>query len=249
MGIKLGVIAALPFEAACFTNNKINPGSYQTISQNLIVYYAGMGPENAKQAAQSLIELDVNALVSWGVAGALDSTLNSGDIVLPAEVIDGNGGGNDSDNVTHIPVHQPWHTALRNKLQQQRLHADGAIISTQDVQHDSHTKSQLRNKTQAIAIDMESAAIAKVALKADKPFVIIRSIFDTLSMTIPQSSTDATDQYGLVSMPKLMAGLLRHPSELLQYPNLVSSFTRAKKSLHHVVEQCGNDLCFTEAVT
>ena len=249
MSIKLGVIAALPFEAACFTNNKIDPGSHQTISQNLIVYYAGMGPENATQAAQSLIDLNVDALVSWGVAGALDSTLNCGDIVLPLEVIDDTGGGNDSDNVNHIPVHQPWHTALSNKLQLQGLHADGAIISSQAVQHAPHTKSKLRNKTQAIAIDMESAAIAKVALKADKPFIIVRSIFDTLSMTIPQSSTNATDQYGQVSIPKLMAGLLRHPSELLQYPNLVSSFGRAKKSLQQVVKICGNELCFSEDVT
>lgn len=240
LSFKLGIIAALPFEVACFTNKKINPGDYQVIAQNIFVYAAGMGFDNATQAVQTLINSNIDAFVSWGVAGALDTSLVSGDIVLPESVID--------NNEQQYNVDARWHAVLKNKLKQDSVISAGSIVSTQNLQHNPQLKSKLHQSSQAIAIDMESAAIARAASQANKPFVIIRSIFDTASMSLPQSSTNATDQYGKVSIPKLISGLIQSPGELLQYPNLISSFTKAKNSLMHVVELCGNDLCFAEAL-
>lgn len=238
MSVKIGVIAALPFEAACFANSKIRPGTYQITAQNSFVYHAGMGPENAADAAQALIDLNVDALVSWGVAGALDSKLVSGDIILPAEVI-----GSDQQRYT---VNQRWYTALKNKLNKENMYCGGSIVSAHDVQHDSQKKMLLRQSSQAQAVDMESVAVARVANRENKPYVAIRIIFDTVSMRIPSSSIHATDQYGIVSVPRLIAGLTRHPSELRQYPHLMKSFAKAKKSLYRVVALCGNELCFAE---
>jgi adenosylhomocysteine nucleosidase len=237
LSIKLGIVAALPFETACFTRNKIHPGSYQFIAPGLYVYYAGMGPVNAANAAQILVDLKVDALVSWGVAGSLDPALVAGDIVLPVDVLD--------DDGQYFPVNRAWHTALKNRLNHQGVYAEGKLVSTHDVQQDIRLKSELHQATQAMAVDMESAAVAKVAFNANKPFVVIRTIFDTAAMHIPTSSANATDQYGQVSMLKLVTGLMRSPAELLQYPKLVSSFAKAKRSLRHVVELCGNELCFS----
>jgi adenosylhomocysteine nucleosidase len=237
LSIRLGIIAALPFEAACFTSHKIHPGSYQIVAPGLYVYYAGMGPVNAANAAQILVDLKVDALVSWGVAGSLDPGLVAGDIVLPLNVLD------DEGQIFH--VNQEWHTALKNTLNHPGVYSEGKLVSTQGVQQDGRLKSELHQTTQAMAVDMESAAIAKVAFTTNKPFVVIRTIFDTVAMHIPPSSTNATDQYGQVSMLKLMTGLIRTPSELLQYPKLVSAFAKAKRSLRRVVELCGNELCFS----
>lgn len=235
--IKLGIIAALPFEAACFTRNKIHPGTYQVFAENSYVFYAGMGPDNAERAAEKLVELDVDALVSWGVAASLDPELVSGDIMLPMEVLDVDG--------ALYQVNQDWHTALTNKLKHRCVYSGGRLVSTHDVQHSVQQKSAIHHATQAIVLDMESAAVAKVALKANKPFVVIRSIFDTVAMHIPASSTNATDEYGQTSIKKLIIGLLKNPAELLHYPKLITSFTKAKTSLQHVVHSCGNELCFS----
>ena len=236
MSTRLGVIAALPFEAACFSSKPVHPGTYQVVTPELYVFCAGMGAHNASQAAQALIAADVDALVSWGVAGALDPALASGDTVLPVQVRD------SEQNI--YTVDHAWHAALKSRLGQQRLFADGTILSVQDVQHDVGSKSNLHQATQALAVDMESAAVARVALNANKPFVVVRTIFDSASMRIPASSTNATDQYGQVSIPKLITGVIRMPAEVLQYPQMVGSFAKAKKSLLRVAELCGHDLCF-----
>ena len=236
LNTRLGVIAALPFEAACFSSTPAHPGTYQLVTPELYVFWAGMGAHNASQAAQALIAADVDALVSWGVAGALDPGLVSGDTVLPVQV-------RDSEQHVYAADHA-WHAALKSRLEQQRLFADGTILSVQDVQHDVRSKSDLHQATQALAVDMESAAVARVAQNANKPFVVVRTIFDSMSMRIPASSTNATDQYGQVSIPKLVSGLIRKPAEVLQYPQMIASFAKAKKSLQRVAELCDHDLCF-----
>ena len=236
MSTRFGVIAALPFEAACFSSTPVHPGTYQAIAPDIYVFCAGMGAHNASRAAQTLIAADVDALVSWGVAGALDPGLVSGDTVLPVQV-------RDSEQHVYATDHA-WHAALKSRLEHPRLFADGTILSVQDVQHDVRSKSDLYQATQALAVDMESAAVARVAQNANKPFVVVRTIFDTVSMRIPASSTNATDQYGQVSIPKLITGLARKPAEVLQYPQMIASFAKAKKSLQRVAQLCGHDLCF-----
>ena len=237
MSPRLGIITALPFEAACFTSDEIRPGTYQVVASNVYVFYAGMGPDNATHAAQTLIDLKIDALVSWGVAGSLDPRLVAGDIVLPVDVLDVDG--------QHYHVNQDWHTTLTNKLNHPGVYSGGRLVSTHAVQQDARLKSELQQATQAMAVDMESAAVAKVAFNSNMPFVVIRSIFDTISMRIPASSANATDQYGNVSIPKLVSGLMKNPVELLQYPKLINSYTKAKTSLQRVVELCGNELCFS----
>ncbi|MGB5583461.1 MAG: hypothetical protein WBO93_07700 [Gammaproteobacteria bacterium] len=236
MSTRLGVIAALPFEAACFSITPVRPGTYQIVAPDVYVFCAGMGAHNASHAAQTLIAADVDALVSWGVAGALDPRLVSGDTVLPVQVRDGERHVYTTDHA--------WHAALKSRLEQLRLFAGGTILSVQDVQHDLRSKSDLHQATQALAVDMESAAVGRVAQNENKPFVVVRTIFDSASMRIPASSTNATDQYGQVSIPKLITGLARKPAEVLQYPQMIASFARAKKSLRRVAELCGHDLCF-----
>lgn len=236
MSTRLGVIAALPFEAACFSSKPVHPGTYQVVSPDVYVFCAGMGAHNASHAAQALIAAEVDALVSWGVAGALDPGLVSGDTVLPVQVRDSEQNVYAADNA--------WHAALKSRLEQQRVFADATILSVRDVQHDVRSKSDLHQATQAMAVDMESAAVARVALNANTPFVVVRTIFDTVTMPIPASSTNATDQYGQVSIPKLITGLIRKPAEMLQFPQMMSSFVKAKKSLQRIVEQCGHELCF-----
>nr|VFJ43628.1 MAG: hypothetical protein BECKDK2373C_GA0170839_100614 [Candidatus Kentron sp. DK]VFJ47717.1 MAG: hypothetical protein BECKDK2373B_GA0170837_101824 [Candidatus Kentron sp. DK] len=89
---------------------------------------------------------------------------------------------------------------------------------------------------------MESAAVAKVASETGKPFIVIRSIFDTFAMGLPVSALGAADPYGNVSMLKLISGLLKNPKEIIHYPALIRSSIRAEKGLRKVRELCGDEL-------
>nr|VFK61178.1 MAG: hopanoid-associated phosphorylase [Candidatus Kentron sp. TC] len=237
---KPGIIAALPLEAACFAKVDIGPRSHRVIEGSLL-YYGGVGAENAARAARALMDLKVDALVSWGTAGALDPRLGPGDIVLPTEVIDHADGKRYS-------VNPYWHGVLGNKLHHKRIYSQGAIVSTRSVQSAPRQKAGLHRTTGAMAADMESAAIAAVAGTEEKPFIVIRSISDTAAMHIPQSAIHATDRYGKVSIPGLFAHLMKNPAELRHYPKLIRSLAKTKRSLREITELCGFDLCLGEAL-
>lgn len=240
LSAKIGIIAALSSEAKCFAKIDIDPDSYRIISEDSFLHYAGMGAKNAMRAAQSLIDTDVDALVSWGSAGALHPALVPGDIVLPVAVI-------DYSDKRQYQVDQRWHTALKNKLGHKKIY-DGNLASTREVQQGPRQKIKLHRATGALAVDMESAAIAAVASKEKKPFLVIRSISDTAAMHIPKSAIDASDQYGRVSMRGLSVALMKRPREVLHYPRFIRSFASAKQSLREIVELCGFDLCFHEVL-
>nr|VFK68564.1 MAG: adenosylhomocysteine nucleosidase [Candidatus Kentron sp. UNK]VFK73646.1 MAG: adenosylhomocysteine nucleosidase [Candidatus Kentron sp. UNK] len=247
---KPGIIAALPLEVACFAKVDLAPHSHR-IMANAFLYYAGVGSQNATRAAQSLIDAGADALVSWGIAGALDPHLAPGDIVLPTDVI-------DHVDKQRYPVNQRWRAALKNRLDQNRLdpnkldhekiYSQGSVVSTRAVQPGPRQKAKLHKDTGAMAVDMESAAIAAVANEENKPFIIIRSISDTTAMQLPSSAINATDPYGRVSILGLLAGLTKNPAELRHYPNLIRSLARAKRSLRGIRERCGLDLCLGEAL-
>nr|VFK80463.1 MAG: adenosylhomocysteine nucleosidase [Candidatus Kentron sp. SD] len=247
---KPGIIAALPLEVACFAKVELAPHSHRIIA-NAFLYYAGVGSKNATRAAQSLIDAGADALVSWGTTGALDPRLAPGDIVLPTDVI-------DHVDKQRYPVDRRWRAALKNRLNQNRLdqnkldhekiYAQGSIVSTRAVQPGPRQKAKLHKDTGAMAVDMESAAIAAVASSAQKPFVVIRSISDTVAMHLPSSAMDGTDQYGRVSIVGLAMGLIKKPGDLRHYPVLIRSLAKTKQSLRKIVELCGFDLCLGEAL-
>nr|VFJ51389.1 MAG: adenosylhomocysteine nucleosidase [Candidatus Kentron sp. FM]VFJ51963.1 MAG: adenosylhomocysteine nucleosidase [Candidatus Kentron sp. FM]VFK08991.1 MAG: adenosylhomocysteine nucleosidase [Candidatus Kentron sp. FM] len=250
----LGIVAALPFEAACFTRQNIEPGTWRIVTDNLIVHYTGVGAANADQAAQSLLRLGVDALVSWGIAGGLAPDLVAGTIVLPEEVIDAgapdNGGGWQYP-MGRYPVDPDWHGALKDRLARKGIdsRSRGSLVSTPMVQPEPQKKAALHHATRAMAVDMESGAVAKAAREAGRPFIVIRSISDTATMTLPTSTLGATDQYGRSSLSKLFRGLLENPREITHYPILLHSLAKAKKGLRRVFELCGDDLALPAATT
>ena len=71
----------------------------------------------------------------------------------------------------------------------------------------------------AIAVDMESAAIAEVANRHEKPCIVIRVISDSSGMTIPDIALRISDVYGQVRFWNLLVQLLTHP---LQIPRLIA---------------------------
>lgn len=236
--IRVGIVVPLLWESArAVTGIKIRPGFVEEIAEGVFLYCSGLGPENATQAARLLLERDVDALVSWGLAGALDPDLAAGSIVLPTHIVD------HEDNRRCYPVDRRWYAALRDALRGEDIHSGGRIVSTRTVQADPRKKTALRQATQAVAVDMESAAIARMADEAGKPFAVIRTIFDAVTTHLPASALNATDAYGKVSIPKLCAGLLKRPTEIARYPALIRSWAKAEKGLRKVLARCGDDLC------
>ena len=57
------------------------------LNERTFLILSGMGRDRAKRAAQTLVEENMDCLVSFGTAGALSPALRPGDLVLPQEIV------------------------------------------------------------------------------------------------------------------------------------------------------------------
>ena len=227
-----GIVVALPVELSTLTANKLAKGSVAQLSDNILVIYSGAGRKNASSAAELLVTQGVNQLISWGCAAALDASLKSGDLVLANSCIDAEQAGFDLNN-------QDWLVFAKGCLEKTpAVHFyTGLLAESKSIVASSQDKAQLAKATGAIALDMESTAIARVAQSHGLPFLSIRAIADPLNMALPKAVTHALNDQGDVVLSKLLAYLLWHPTELPGLIKLGLAFNAAKKTLRQVAKR------------
>jgi adenosylhomocysteine nucleosidase len=163
-----GVVAALDFEARRFGAR----------SAHSLVSVSGIGADNAARAAHSLAAAGAAALLSWGVAGALDPALRSGTAVLPLEVMVA-GRRYQTDRL--------WHGQVAMALQGRVPLVSGALLTSEIAVASAAHKADLFQHSGAVAVDMESAAVAGVAAQLRLPFLALRVILDTARDSLPDS--------------------------------------------------------------
>ncbi len=84
----IGVVTALKSEASCLVDKRRFP-LYQVvdIGDRTSLCLSSIGGSAARGAALKLCGQNINALVSFGVAAALDDKLIPGDLVLPEAIM------------------------------------------------------------------------------------------------------------------------------------------------------------------
>lgn len=131
---------------------------------DLVVVCGGIGLEAARRAAEAVIALYQPALVqSVGFAGALDATMQVGDIFVPALVIDARDG---------------------SRFAIEGGNAKGSLITFMDVAG----LDQKRNLAQAYdakAVDMEAAEVATAARAHGLEFRATKVISDGFDFEMP----------------------------------------------------------------
>ncbi len=227
-----GIVVALPEEAVTLIAKKIAKGCVEKISDNILVIHSGAGSKNAGTAAELLVRQGASQLISWGCAAALDAGFKPGDLVLARSCIDADqvavNFGNE-DWLAHVKDRLNTHTRLR--IYSGKLAESKTIVASRG------DKARLAQATGAIAVDMESVAIAKAALSHGLPFLSIRAIADPLNMDLPKAVSYALDDQGDVVMGRLLTYLLRHPTELLDLIRLGLCFNAAQKTLRQIAKQ------------
>jgi adenosylhomocysteine nucleosidase len=225
-----GIIVALPEELSTLTSKKLEKGCVEILADKILVIYSGAGAENARTASELLITQGANQLISWGCAAALEASLRPGDLVLANSCV-------DTDDVV-FDLNTDWIKQVQAVLSGQlavRL-CTGKLAESQAIVSSSLNKTQIAQKTGAIALDMESTAIAKVAHKHGLPFVVIRAIADPLDMNLPKAVSHALNNQGDVVLSKLLSYLLQHPTELPGLIRLGLHFHAAKNTLKRVAK-------------
>ncbi|GAE34170.1 5'-methylthioadenosine/adenosylhomocysteine nucleosidase [Halalkalibacter akibai] len=159
--------------------------------KKIILCRCGVGKVNAALTTQILIDkFEISHLLFTGVAGAIDESLNVGDLVISTSAIqhdidvtalgfkkgqipyfeDSSDFEADS-TLVKMAVAAAEESTERHIVQGRVVSGDQFIASAEIVQ-------TLRSEFDAVCVEMEGAAVAQVAKMNQVPFVIIRSMSD-----------------------------------------------------------------------
>lgn len=155
-------------------------------------------------AAYLAAELDrraphAEAIVSWGLAGALRDDLAIGDWVIGTGV----SGGFEHD------CDAAWVVRARAALpgaRSGRFHADGLLA-------DAPAKRAL-GAGGSMAVDMESHIAARVAAAHGLPFAILRVVSDRVDDAMPPAVLVSMGPRGKTAYARVAASLARHPAQV-----------------------------------
>ena len=235
-----GIVVALPEELTTLTSKKIDKGRCFFITDKLLVVYSGAGHVNAKSASELLVAKGANQLISWGCAAALSESLKPGDLILADELI-------DAGNVV-MATSADWLAYAKNSLAKFVVIQSGRLAESTSIVSSSKEKKQLHAITGAIALDMESVAVARVAKQHTLPFLIIRVIADPVNMNLPQAINYSLNDQGEMVLRKLLLFLFLHPGELPGLIKLGLHFNAAKKTLKSIAGHLDKVIDFNQAI-
>ncbi|WKJ91778.1 phosphorylase [Methylomonas montana] len=224
----IGIVVALPEELSTLTGQKLSQGDCVSISENILLTLAGAGPLNAERAARLLISEGADKLISWGCAAALAPNLKPGDLVLAEQLL--------SEQQQSFHTEADWRQHLHNLLDKHLPISGGTLAESSHIVADRDDKQHLYRQTGAVALDMESCAIAKAAQYAKLPCIVIRAIADPATMSLPQAVSQALNSQGQVELGKLLRFLLSHPWEVPELIKLGLHFYAARKTLKTVAK-------------
>jgi adenosylhomocysteine nucleosidase len=222
----LGIVAALVAESRTLGPGARRGGEPAILADGTLVIVSGVGLAAAAEGAHRLAAAGAGALISWGMAGALDPTLAAGCLVLAREVISPEG------RVFHT-AHE-WRERLSGALPDHRV-CSGTLLTRREPLDSAQQKALAFRQTGALAVDMESAAVAEVAALARLPFLVVRAIVDTAADELPRAAVAAaTIDLSTVRIARLLGALARRPTELPALLHLAGRYRAARRALSAV---------------
>lgn len=189
------------------------------LGHEVIIAHTGIGAEKMQRAAAFCIgEYKPSACINIGYCGALTPHLSLGDIVI-------------ADNIVHETNGAAIATTFTIDVSSQnfKIHR-GTILTVDKVIQTPHEKAFLGTKFGAIALDMESAGMAKAASKGGIPFTCTRSVLDTMDMHLLKYENLISDD-GATSIPNVVANIIRRPQNITRLPHLHYCASKARETL------------------
>ena len=215
--MKIGIIGAMEEEVKILRENLSEPLSWERAgalfisgslgNHEVIVVRSGIGKVIASITTSQLIQqYGVNMVINTGSAGGIGEGLQVGDIVISDKVAyfdaDATGFGYKPGQLPGMPLYYEASTYLRSEMvkaaKATNLNAKEGLIVTGDTFVDSPDKIKeiLTNFPEALACEMEGAAVGQTARQFNIPFLIVRAMSDTADHSATQSFDEFIEDAG-----------------------------------------------------
>jgi adenosylhomocysteine nucleosidase len=165
----------------------------------------------------------IRGVISFGVAGGLDPSLRSGDVVVATEVLAGDACWGAGLSLSEDLIDRL--TSGRRRV------VRGRLAGAEEVVTGRSCKAALHSETGAAAVDMESHIAAAYAAEADLPFAALRVISDPAHRALPALAREAIKPNGQIDVATILRGVVRNPGTLRALVSTGIDFNRALRSL------------------
>lgn len=156
--------------------------------QAVVLIQAGVGATRARSALLAAArEFPFRAAWSLGFAGGLADDLDPGDLICPAVVLldDGRQGQAFAAAASHNGICAALHGAN-----------PGALLTVEIPVRTEEAKRAARERTGAVAVDMEAAGVAAAARDLGIPWLAIKAVVDDAWEPLPDFLADCTTAAG-----------------------------------------------------
>ncbi len=229
----IGIIAALKQEADPFIKGLDDYGSRRagscTIHEGTVagrpisLIISGVGGRAARDAAGLLIGSSrPNLIISIGFAGGLTEKAAAGTVVIGSELVDDAG---RRDTLTVPDGFVPPAGGMR-----------GVILTSRGFIHAVDHRRQLRQRFGAVAVDMESIHIGRIARAAAIPVLVVRVITDDVSAELPVMGRVMTKE-GQIDIGRAIPYFLFHPGTIGPFVRFVRNLTSHADTLNRYLRQ------------
>ena len=150
----------------------------------------GVGKECARIAAELTIKCyRPDLIISAGFGGALANGVAEGDIVVGTEVLDLTADYGDQIEWRTAHLTTRLHGLETAQHEHCRVHF-GKVITSAEMVLKASNKKRIGEATAALAVDMETSAVAAVCQAHNTDFLSVRCITDTKDETLPSEFND-----------------------------------------------------------
>lgn len=196
------------------------------------VVCGGGNPERTAAGLAKAIAGGASGIISFGTAGGLAPHLQPGDWIV-------------ADAVTAGTQRWPSDPAWSARLIESLPGAAHAPIASVDLPvAGAPAKQALHEQTGAVAVDMESHIVTRLARAHGLPFAVFRVIVDPADRSLPPAALVAMRADGGVDIAAVLASLVRQPGQIPQLIRLARDARAAKAALLRGRRMLGRGLGF-----
>jgi adenosylhomocysteine nucleosidase len=192
------------------------------------LFQSGVGSKAASRLGQTLAANSKPTLViSTGFCGALRNDVMVGDVIVGTRILDADSGEEIHRFRDETLCERIAHALSNGKL---RFHV-GSIVSTLHPVFSPQAKRELGLRRDALAVDMESAALAKHFDPKHTRVLVLRTVSDAVDDELPAEVGEFLNEKGRPRIAKIAGFALRRPRNIKTLMSLKARADRAAATL------------------